>query len=321
MFVFYRQLLFTAFDSELAQVFGVPSQWVEIGFALALAATIVASMNIVGVTLIAAAIVIPPSTARLLTHEFGTMLVLSTLIGSALRGDRHVPELPRGHLVRLGDRAAGGGLLRAGLCRHDAAPRTATGAEARRGAGTGRAVDGGAESMIEISEVTELTEQQAAELADILIRIVKSGASIGWLDTPDPAEARAYWQTVVRKPENVLLLATENGHVVGTAYLELAQRENGRHRAEVNKVLVHPDQQGKGIGRKLMEVIEASAGRGAGHAAPRYGPVRRFERLLHALRVHPGRHRPELGPLRPGRDAPWHDVLLQGARLARTLQP
>jgi ABC-type Mn2+/Zn2+ transport system permease subunit len=81
-FVFYRQLLFTAFDSELARVFGVPSQWVEVGFALALAATIVASMNIVGVTLIAAAIVIPPSTARLLTHEFGTMLVLSTLIGS-----------------------------------------------------------------------------------------------------------------------------------------------------------------------------------------------------------------------------------------------
>jgi len=81
-FVFYRQLLFTAFDSELAGVFGVPSQWVEVGFALALAATIVASMNIVGVTLIAAAIVIPPSTARLLTHEFGTMLVLSALIGS-----------------------------------------------------------------------------------------------------------------------------------------------------------------------------------------------------------------------------------------------
>ena len=113
--------------------------------------------------------------------------------------------------------------------------------------------------MIEISEVTELTEQQAAELADILIRIVKSGASIGWLDTPDPAEARSYWQTVVGKPENVLLLAQEGGHVIGTAYLELAQRDNGRHRAEVNKVLVHPDQQGKGIGRMLMDAIEESA--------------------------------------------------------------
>jgi len=113
--------------------------------------------------------------------------------------------------------------------------------------------------MIEISEVAALTDQQASELADILIRIVKSGASIGWLDTPDPAEARAYWQSVVSKPVNVLLLAAEDGHVVGTAYLELAQRENGRHRAEVNKVLVHPDRQGKGIGRMVMDALEASA--------------------------------------------------------------
>jgi GNAT superfamily N-acetyltransferase len=120
-------------------------------------------------------------------------------------------------------------------------------------------VDGGAKSMIEISEVTELTDQQTADLADILIRIVKSGASIGWLDSPDPAEARAYWQSVVSTPENVVLLATEDGHVVGTTYLELAQRENGRHRAEVNKVLVHPERQGQGIGRMLMDALEASA--------------------------------------------------------------
>ncbi len=79
--VFYRYLLFTSFDPELAAVFGIPSAWVETGFALALAAVIVASMNIVGVTLIAAAIVIPPSTARLLTNAFGRMMVLSTAIG------------------------------------------------------------------------------------------------------------------------------------------------------------------------------------------------------------------------------------------------
>jgi manganese/iron transport system permease protein/iron/zinc/copper transport system permease protein len=84
--VFYRQLLFTAFDPELARVFGVPSHWVDTGFALALAATIVASMNVVGVTLIAAAIVIPPSTARLLTNEFGQMMLLSTLIGASCGG-------------------------------------------------------------------------------------------------------------------------------------------------------------------------------------------------------------------------------------------
>jgi manganese/iron transport system permease protein/iron/zinc/copper transport system permease protein len=81
--VFYRQLVFTTFDSELARVYGIPTQWLDTGFALALAATIVASMNVVGVTLIAAAIVIPPTTARLLTNSFGLTLLLSTGMGAA----------------------------------------------------------------------------------------------------------------------------------------------------------------------------------------------------------------------------------------------
>ena len=81
--IFYRQLLFATFDPELARVYGIPTHWLDTGFALALAATIVASMNVVGVTLIAAAIVIPPTTARLLTNSFGLMLVLSTVIGAA----------------------------------------------------------------------------------------------------------------------------------------------------------------------------------------------------------------------------------------------
>jgi manganese/iron transport system permease protein/iron/zinc/copper transport system permease protein len=81
VFFGYKQLLFATFDAELAAVYGVRTAWIETGFALALAATVVASMNVVGVTLIAAAIVIPPTTARLLTDSFGRMLVLSTLIG------------------------------------------------------------------------------------------------------------------------------------------------------------------------------------------------------------------------------------------------
>jgi manganese/iron transport system permease protein/iron/zinc/copper transport system permease protein len=61
----------------------VRTGWVDAGFALVLAATIVASMNIVGVTLIAAAIVVPSSTARLVTTSFGKLVALSTALGAA----------------------------------------------------------------------------------------------------------------------------------------------------------------------------------------------------------------------------------------------
>ena len=52
-------------------------------FSLVLAATIVVSMQVLGVTLIAAAIVIPPVVARLLTNSFRSMILLSTGIGAA----------------------------------------------------------------------------------------------------------------------------------------------------------------------------------------------------------------------------------------------
>lgn len=83
IFVFYRQLLFTTFDAEVAKIYGVRTDWVETLFALALAAALIASMQILGVTLIAAALVIPAITARLLTDSFNRMILLSTLIGAA----------------------------------------------------------------------------------------------------------------------------------------------------------------------------------------------------------------------------------------------
>jgi manganese/iron transport system permease protein/iron/zinc/copper transport system permease protein len=82
VFFRYRQLLFSTFDPEVAAVYGVRTQWVETLFALVLAAAIIASMQILGVTLIAAALVIPPITARLLTDSFGRMMLLSTGCGA-----------------------------------------------------------------------------------------------------------------------------------------------------------------------------------------------------------------------------------------------
>lgn len=83
VFFAYKQLLFTTFDPEVAHVYGVKTERVDALFALMLAATLIASMQILGVTLIAAALVIPAISARLLTDSFNRMIVYSTLIGAA----------------------------------------------------------------------------------------------------------------------------------------------------------------------------------------------------------------------------------------------
>ena len=80
-FVGYKMFLFATFDSDVAQFYGVPTGWVDTLFALLLAGTIVVSMQVLGVTMIAAAVVIPPIVARLLTNSFRTMTLLSTGIG------------------------------------------------------------------------------------------------------------------------------------------------------------------------------------------------------------------------------------------------
>jgi manganese/iron transport system permease protein/iron/zinc/copper transport system permease protein len=82
LFFAYKQLLFTTFDPEVAPTYGVPTRKIETLFALILAAALIASMQVMGVTLIAAALVIPAVIARLLTDSFAKVLGLATAIGA-----------------------------------------------------------------------------------------------------------------------------------------------------------------------------------------------------------------------------------------------
>ncbi|RIK08016.1 MAG: metal ABC transporter permease [Acidobacteria bacterium] len=78
----YRQLMFMTFDPEVAPVYGVRSGLVDGVFTLVLAATIITTMQVLGVTLIAAALVIPPVVARMLSDSFKNVLLLSVAIGA-----------------------------------------------------------------------------------------------------------------------------------------------------------------------------------------------------------------------------------------------
>lgn len=79
----YRALLFATFDPEVADVSGVRTARLDAMLMLVLAGSILATMQVLGVTLVAATLVIPPTTARMLTHSFSRMLGLSVGIGAA----------------------------------------------------------------------------------------------------------------------------------------------------------------------------------------------------------------------------------------------
>ena len=79
---FYRKLLFTTFDPEVADVSGVNTARMDALLMLLLSVSILATMKVLGVVLIAAILVIPSVVARMLTNSFARMLWLSTAIGA-----------------------------------------------------------------------------------------------------------------------------------------------------------------------------------------------------------------------------------------------
>ena len=83
VFFGYRPLLFTTFDPEVAEASGVNTARVDAVLMVVLAVSILATMQVLGVTLIAASLIIPATVARMLTNSFGAMLGLATAIGAA----------------------------------------------------------------------------------------------------------------------------------------------------------------------------------------------------------------------------------------------
>jgi ABC-type Mn2+/Zn2+ transport system permease subunit len=82
VFFRYRALLFATFDPEVADVSGVNTSRVDALLTVVLAGAILATMQVLGVTLIAATLVIPATIARMLTNSFSRMLWLATGIGA-----------------------------------------------------------------------------------------------------------------------------------------------------------------------------------------------------------------------------------------------
>ena len=101
-----------------------------------------------------------------------------------------------------------------------------------------------------------------ASLVELLQDAVDAEASVGFLPPLATDEALEYWSGIgaaLPAGQVLLLVAEENGAVLGTVQLHLATKANGLHRAEVSKLLVHRKAQRRGIGRRLMQAVEQLA--------------------------------------------------------------
>ncbi|BAZ28892.1 ABC-3 protein [Cylindrospermum sp. NIES-4074] len=76
-----EQILLTL-NPDVAQVQGVPVQLYRYGFVILLSLAVAVAIKAVGVLLVNAFLVIPASTAKLMSHHFSWFLILSIIVGS-----------------------------------------------------------------------------------------------------------------------------------------------------------------------------------------------------------------------------------------------
>jgi zinc transport system permease protein len=96
----YKELLYFAFDEEMAAASGLPIGFLHYLLVAVLALTIVVSVKIVGIILVSAFLVIPGATGKLVGARFSGMMLVAVLVGvgSTLVGLylSHALQIPSG---------------------------------------------------------------------------------------------------------------------------------------------------------------------------------------------------------------------------------
>ena len=113
-----------------------------------------------------------------------------------------------------------------------------------------------------IEELTRpVRESDIRDLAWLLVDAVESGASVSFLAPLSLTKAEDWWRETLSKslPRAAFLVARDDHGIIGTVQLHPAWAPNQPHRADVSKLIVHRRARRQGVGRALMQALEARA--------------------------------------------------------------
>jgi ribosomal protein S18 acetylase RimI-like enzyme len=108
-----------------------------------------------------------------------------------------------------------------------------------------------------------MLEDRMSEFSALLQACVHDGASISFVMPFSLEEAELFWRNKVLPGvgagSSLLLAAEVDGRIAGSVQLDHDTPPNQPHRAEVRKLLVHPDFRRRGLARGLMAELEGRA--------------------------------------------------------------
>ncbi len=170
-------------------------------------------------------------------------------------------------------------------------------------------------SDVEVREVDRVDDALRAAMRECWVDVSNAGGAVGFVPPVTAEDVEPALDHLVRgvhERGDALVVLDVDGELAGFAVLVTSHHVLKRHWASVLRVQVHPDHQGRGLGRVLMDGVHAAAHRrgweivhltvrgGTGTEAfyARLG-YREVGRIPAALRVAPGDDRDEVSMVRP----------------------
>ncbi|UXH77898.1 GNAT family N-acetyltransferase [Roseateles amylovorans] len=117
---------------------------------------------------------------------------------------------------------------------------------------------------IEVVKLSSRDLQWLPALTNLLIDNVHQGATVGFLAPLSRYAALDYWHGVFARlgQHHSLWIACESdgpGRLLGAVQLSLCPLANAHHRGEVQRLMVHTQERGRGVASQLMSRLECTA--------------------------------------------------------------
>jgi acetyltransferase len=103
----------------------------------------------------------------------------------------------------------------------------------------------------------------APALGTLWVAVIRAGGAVGFEPESPEADIRATAEQVVGEVaagRELLLALGDEETLIGVVFLRPGTQATTDHRADLLRLMVHPDHQGRGLGRELVAAAVAEAG-------------------------------------------------------------
>ena len=113
----------------------------------------------------------------------------------------------------------------------------------------------------QVERLESLSETDLLDLCEATDAAILDGGGFGFVTPPERNWLERYWQGVLLVPERSLFVARREGSICGSVQMVAPPRNNEAQKsiAAVQHLFVAPWARGLGVGRLLMEAVEAEA--------------------------------------------------------------